>query len=139
MGQALDAYRQWAATNWPNQFDDRDAAIVAERQHRRDMRPGPRVGDFIRMPDGTLRRFTYAYQDRIQTTDPKSRGSFYLCRTGGMTYSGSLDPSILLTKIVDTGKTRPGSCWIFHHDHPGAGRGVETTVNCRVFRHVDAS
>jgi hypothetical protein len=115
-------------------FDERDAGILAERQARRDGIAGPRVGDFVRMPDGTLRRFTYAWPDGLQTT-MQSGGTigFYLGRRGGVSYSGGLDRTIPLERIVSTDEVRVGWFWFFHHDVSGAGRGVEVKALCRVY------
>lgn len=114
-------------------FDDRDAAILAERQRARDAIAGPRVGDYVRMPDGTLRRFTYAWGDGLQTTCAGFGCSFYLCASGHASYSGGLDPTIAREHIVATDETRPGAFWFFHHDLAGAGRGVDVTAPCRVY------
>ena len=113
------------------EFDERDAAIVAARVEALNAHEGPRVGDFVHMPDGTLRRFTYDWDDRIQTTDPvfPSRG-FYL-GNGYVSYSGALDPSIPKDQLTDTGETRPGQVWVFHHDSHQRDYGVDATVDFR--------
>lgn len=130
------------------QLDERDSAILAERQAQFDSRDGPRVGDYIYMLDGTLRRFTHKWGDGLQTTyrwrDAKNRetfdpmkdacgGSFHL-GNGYVSFSGSLDDAIPLTRIEDTGETRNGPCWFFHHDWMKAHNGVQASLVCRVYR-----
>lgn len=100
------------------------------------------------MCDGSLRRFTHDWNDSLQTTAKplnsfESRkadetkvynsGSYYFYGTW-MDFSGSLDPSIRKSELEDTGKTREGACWFFHHNHVEAHNAVHTTVPCRVYR-----
>ncbi len=117
----------------PNEFDDRDCAILAKREAAWNSKPGPRVGDFVIMPDGALRRFTYNWGDGLQTTWGEEAGSFYL-DNGFASYSGGLEPSIPNERIEDTGETRPGLFWFFHHDEARAHNGVSFTIACRVFK-----
>lgn len=116
------------------QFDDRDAEILRERVALWQTRIGkPRVGDFVRMVDGELRRFTYNWGDGLQTTYGGQSGSFYF---GGnyMDYSGSLDSAVPIESIRDTGETMDGDAWFFHHGLSGAHRGVTVKVPCRVYQ-----
>lgn len=117
------------------EFDERDAALLAERQAEWDKRTGPRVGDFVRMLDGTLRRFAYDWGVSLQTTCKGYDASFYFFGSG-MSFSGSLAPSIPRASIEDTGETMEGAAWFFHHNQPGAGRGVRFLVKCRVWRQL---
>lgn len=113
-------------------FDEKDEAIRVARLAKWQARSGPRVGDFVRMPDGELRRWAYHWGDSIQPTwGPDA--SFYFTGGGGMSMSGGLDSSIALDRIRDTGETVDGGCWFFHHDSSGAHRGVTCTVPCRVY------
>ena len=53
------------------------------------------------------RRFTHNSGDGLQTTWPQhGLGSFYFSGGGG-SYSGSLDPSLPKTGLIDTGKRKP--------------------------------
>jgi hypothetical protein len=119
------------------EFDDRDAEILAQRIQQWQKVDGPRVGDFVHMPDGSLRRFTHDWGDDIQTTCGSFPGdvSFYF---GGdyMSFSGSLDPAIEKAKLTDTGETRDGKAWFFHHDWAKAHNGVSVMVPCRVYRYA---
>ena len=127
------------------QFDERDCAIRAERIAMRESREGPRVGDFIEMLDGTLRRFTHKWNDGLQTTYIWQTGadkgkpadaSFHLSADGSLSFSGSLDSSIPFASIEPTGETRDGAVWFFHHGEMKAHNGVHTTVPCRVYRQI---
>lgn len=117
--------------------DETDKAIFEQRAAARDRREGPRVGDFIDYSDGTVRRISYVWDGeympdgiaRYQTTDG---GSFFL-GSDFMDYSGSLYPGVRASALRATGKTRPGSCWIFHHDYMTAHNGVDGEVACRVY------
>lgn len=118
-------------------FDEKDAAILAERQAAFDTRKGPRVGDFIVMPDKTLRRFTHDWGESIQTTcKPHEFGpeSFYITEDGFASYSGALDPAIDKKLIIETESTKDGYFWFFHHNHVQAHNGVHATMPCRVYR-----
>lgn len=122
-------------------FDAVDAQILAIRERAFNEMPGPRVGDFLRVPEGVL-RFTHDWGDAIQTTVRPSHpcngdGSFYLAE-GNVSFSGSLDSSISKELLRDTGETLEGSFWFFHHDFWGAGNGVYFRIPCRVFELTSA-
>lgn len=116
------------------QFDAIDASILAERVSAWNERTGPRVGDFVVMPDKTALRFTHDWGNDIQTTWKKTSGdaSFYFSK-GCMSFSGSLDSAIPKADLIDTGETREGSAWFFHHNESRAHNGVYFAVPCRVF------
>ena len=118
-------------------FDQTDKEILKKSVALWDAREGIRVGDFVEMPDGSLRRFTHDWGDGIQTTSGFQPGdqSFYFS-DGYMDFSGSLDPCILKTKIVDTGKMIDGNVWFFHHGQVQAHNGVHAQVPCRVYEVV---
>jgi hypothetical protein len=116
-------------------FDDKDEVLKQRREVLWNSRPGPRVGDFVIMPgEEEPRRFTHDWDDTIQTTTPRfGLGSFYFDRDGYADYSGALDPSIPKADLKDTGRTKDGQFWFFHHDSARAHNGVYFTVPCRVF------
>jgi hypothetical protein len=89
------------------------------------------------MPDGTELRFTHDWGDSIQTTCAKLSGdtSFYLAPEGHLSFSGSLDPAISKSKIFDTGETKLGWVWFFHHGESRAHNGVYAEIRCRVYRY----
>jgi len=123
-------------------FDDKDAAILAERIAAWKNQAGPRVGDYCKLLDGTLRRFTHDWGDSLQTTVGGSHpcagdSSFYF---GGayMSFSGSLDSAIDKRAFRETAEQMGGGAWFFHHDHACAHNGVHVKVPCRVFEQVAA-
>jgi hypothetical protein len=118
--------------------DEKDQAIRTKTIAAWLARPGVRVGDFVKMLDGTLRRFTHDWGDDIQTTSYKVSGgdgdaSFYVGAGGFASYSGGLDPAISKDRLVETGETRFGNFWFFHHGFSGAGRGRIFEMPCRVY------
>jgi hypothetical protein len=108
----------------------RIAAAYGAKQDR------PRVGDFIRIPGRGLHRFCFAHEFGMQTTPG---GSFYVGTCGGVDYSGSLDRCKLYERFKPTGETIKGRFWFFSHNRPGAGRGVDIFLDCRVYDLVDFS
>jgi len=130
------------ALNHDIEPDDRDAGILETLAGAWAKREGPRVGDFIQMLDGSLRRFTYDWGDGLQTTLTSHPvhgtygGSFYFGH-GAMSYSGGLDHEIPNESIQPTGEAREGRAWFFHHGHPGAHRGVGCKTPCRVFTQTE--
>lgn len=124
-----------------NKLDNEDLKIQTYRNQQRAKISGPRVGDYIKMLDGSLRRFTHDWGDGLQTTVGQNHPcngdeSFYLCDNGALSFSGSLDPSIDLSKIADTGKTKIGNCWFFHRDYATAHNGVHAEVDCRIYKQT---
>jgi hypothetical protein len=126
-------------------LDERDEQIRQERIKLWNTRGGPRVGDFVKMPDGSTRRFTFDWSGHagdggMQTTSGFQPGdqSFHFGSEGYMSYSGSLDPSIPVKDLHDTGEVKDGSCWFFHHGSVEAHNGVYTTVPCRVYEYKPA-
>lgn len=119
-------------------FDEQDSAILAERQARRDALSArttwPLVGDLIDMGDGTFCRVTYVWDCGQDSADYGVQlgkgGTFYLCEGGGMSYSGSLDPSIPARRFVPAG-TGLAAAWFFHHDWIGAHCGVDFLMTVR--------
>jgi hypothetical protein len=117
-------------------FDARDAELLDERQAAWEKRGEPRVGDFVTMPDGELRRFTHDWgaEHGIQTTWKGESGSFYLSGNGYASYSGGLEPAIPFSRIKPTDEVRDGWFWFFHHNDQRAHNGVHVTLPCRVYR-----
>ncbi len=115
-------------------FDERDALLLADKIKAREAIDGPRIGDYIKMLDGSLRRFTHDWCDSIQTTALNHDGSFFL-GLGYASFSGSLDPGVERPRIERVpGEVLSGRFWFFHHDSSGAARGVNCEITCRVFR-----
>jgi len=119
-------------------MDEKDSLILSMRRSQWNQIEGPRVGDFIEMKDGTMRRFTYHWGDGIQVTSTISHGRFYL-GDGFASYSGGLDPSIPLDKIEPHPKLKSklGEFWFFHHNTREAHNGVNVSIFCRVFKEKE--
>lgn len=123
------------------EFDEKDEQLRQARIEARQALRGPLVGDFVRFPDGSLRRFTYDWSDHVgegglQTTCAGNIDeSFYLGASGHMSYSGSLDPILSSDKLTDTGEVKDGRCWFFHRDYSIAHSAVHMTVPCRVYAY----
>jgi hypothetical protein len=121
------------------ELDDRNQQILAERKFQWNLRDdalhGPRVGDHVIHADGSEGRFTHDWDDDIQTSGRSqySNGTFYLNRDGYASYSGGLDPAIPKNTLEFIG-IRDGTFWFFDHDRPGAGRGINVWMPCRVYR-----
>jgi hypothetical protein len=147
----------------PPEFDEKDRELLKVRMDKRKARQEesgqPEVGDFILVPcEGTdeleTLRFTHEWGDGLQTTCRKGHPcsndqSFYIDRDGECSFSGSLDRSLERSKIkkseftsVDGKKEvliqdlKYGNVWFFHHDWPGAGCGVYTRAEFRVWRYT---
>ena len=116
-------------------LDARDTMIAAEIAAAWDARKGvlPRVGDFVRMPNGHMRRCAHGWggpEGGMQTCDG---GSFSITKSGGASMSGSLYGLQLWEYFQPTTETRPGRFWFFSHGLAGAGRGVDVWLPCAVF------
>jgi hypothetical protein len=111
-------------------LDERDRALVASRMAARQRHSGPQEGDFVRFPDGVLRRISYLWPDGAQTSDG---GRFHLCESGACSFSGSLYLPVPLCSLRPTSERRLGWAWIFHHDQWRADNGVEFRVAFPVF------
>lgn len=112
-------------------FDERDAAILARNMASFDAVDGPRVGDFVRHSCGTLRRFSHAWDDAIQTADERG-GSFYL-GDGYTSFSGSLYRGVPRDSLTPTDEKRQGRVWFFHHGFAQAHSGVDAYPEFRVW------
>ena len=118
-------------------FDEQDAQIVLARAALREQRQGPRVGDFVLMPDGHMHRLTYDWGDSIQTTTKGfGEGSHYLSACGGVSYSGALDEALPKDCLEELPEPVMGNFWIFHRDVHTAHNGVTFSIPCRVYRYT---
>ena len=113
-------------------LDARNAEIAARAQAARDNFTGrPRLGDFVIMPSGKVERCCAAWDDGMQTTEG---GSWHVSTSGTCSFSGGLNASQLWESFKPTEETRLGRFWFFSHGQPGAGRGVDVFLPCRVYR-----
>ncbi len=139
IGQRVHVHKE--GTTMKPEFDSVDAEILAVREKSFNEMSGPRVGDFLRTPEGFL-RFTHDWGESIQTTVRPTHpcngdASFYLS-DGNVSFSGSLDSSIDKKLLKDTGEKQDGSFWFFHHNAFEAHNGVYFRIPCRVFEMVQA-
>ena len=112
--------------------DDRDQKIAEERIKSFNAREGPRVGDFVILPDGHYQRFAHEWPDQMQTCDC---GSFHLGE-GYVSMSGSLDPGYKKDKLELTGEIHIGRFWFFHHGYMTAHNGIGLEMTCRTYRVI---
>jgi len=118
-------------------LDQRDRDILRKRVKLLNKRKGPRVGDYLRLPDGKITRITYIWSN--------SDGSPYSIQAGGgnygyylgdgyVSYSGGLDPGFKMSKYtIKRSGTKPGHVWFFHNDWREADNSVNAVVRFRVF------
>lgn len=115
-------------------FDSRDAELRTQGLAIWQNVPGSRVGDFVEFPCATLARISTMTTTHFQVAEPRFGASFYWA-WWYCSFSGG-HKAVLYPRagLEDTGTTRDGDAWVFHHDSPGAHRGVSCTIPCRVFR-----
>lgn len=86
------------------------------------------------LKDGSLHHISTTTSRGFQLSDPRFGASFHWC-WWYCSYSGGhqmmLHPFALLE---DTGETRDGHVWVFHHDIAGANRAVTCTIPFRIYR-----
>lgn len=115
----------------PTTLNATDTKILARKLALLEAVEGPRVGDFVVFESHPRRprRVSEFWFGGAQTSDG---GSFHLGE-GSLSFSGGLAPAVPLESLTLTEHTRTGSCWFFHHDSPGAGRGITVYVPFRVY------
>lgn len=118
----------------PDEFDRGIMSVLLEvwNSHYTHSPDHPRVGDYIITPEGQYVRAAYIWPDQTQTCEA---GSFHL-GIGGASMSGGLDHGYKTERLVNTGETKEGSFWFFHHRHQQAHNGVGLTCACRVFKVI---
>lgn len=108
-------------------------SILAERINVFDAISGPRVGDWLDFGDGHIVRIAHHWGDSVQPACGNGdTGSFYL-GSGFLSYSGSLEPGIDVTRLSSTGNSRSGNVWFFDRDYHRAGGAVYFPAQFRVF------
>jgi len=113
--------------------DEKDLKIATDRIKAYNKRRGPRVGDFIIMPDGSYQRFSYKWPEGLQTSNG---GSYFLGSSGYASMSGSLNRTVPNKQIKPTPERKEGPFWFFHHDMATAHNAVGVRALCRVYRHT---
>lgn len=105
--------------------------IIKEIAETRNQRNDILVGDYLRMPDGSESRVTYNWDNDVQ--DGGGSSSFFLCKSGDASYSGSLNGSKPLNKIKPTGETKKALFWIFSRNSAGGNRGFYFYINVKIW------
>lgn len=140
----LDEFRELNAHFYnphkAEQYSENDFDLLATRINKLNNHEGPRVGDFVIMPDDNVLRFTHHWPgpdyDELQTTVPGCGDqSFYLSKNGVCDFSGSLADALPATALEDTFENRPGRIWFFHDDYARAHNSVHATIPFRVYRY----
>jgi len=115
-------------------FDEKDQEILDRRRARYDEILGPRMGDWVTYDDGTWRRISYIWREDAEPVDIQtSKGGAWYLGDGYVSMSGSLFGSTPAHTLTDTGQTRPGNVWFFHHDWAERDGGVNASMPFRVF------
>lgn len=109
-----------------------NSLILQQRLQRFNEKPGPRVGDYLKLDNWNYTRFTHEWPDTIQTGG--MGGSYYLSESGFLSYSGSCDPGVPKDCLELTEETKPGAVWFFSEDHHRAHNSVTFVVPLRVYR-----
>src|SRR5215469_2132935 len=123
------------------ELDADNLRILKERQAKREQHPDARAGDFVRMTDGTLRRFSGRNPTTLSSYDGHGRRhtsrqgcqlasgdpSFFLKEDGTASFSGGND-FLERLDIRDTGEQMVGQFWFFHHNKAAAGATIEVML-----------
>lgn len=117
-----------------NDREKENKGLLKERLEKWDKIKTIRVGDYLLLKgEETLRRVAHDYGDAVQPST--GNGSLYF-GDGYMEYSGGLDGLIKNENLALTDEIKEGDCWFFDKNIPGAGRGIQFTVPCRVWKEV---
>ncbi len=115
-------------------LDDQDREILRRNFNALEEIAGPRVGDFVRFADGTLRQISHDWDEYgVQTSDG---GSWYL-EEGYVSFSGGLYGCTPTEALTLTRERREGNVWFFHHNYRTAGGGVHAWVPFRVYESTE--
>jgi hypothetical protein len=114
----------------------KNAQILKDRTDRFNSHQGPRVGDFIKMLDGSLQRFAHKWDDGLQTSDGRFGWSFHMFSDGFANFSGGLNPTVQFENIKQTDEVIDGAFWFFSNNEVRAHNGINVKIPCRVFEQV---
>jgi hypothetical protein len=119
---------------------DRNPQILAQRQAEYNKIEGPRLGDFLQLPDGTVTRLAIDCEPfgptHKQFQTGHARGSFYFSG-GSVSYSGTLDLGVMIEKAeleLVPDQSMNGEVWIFDQGEVGPHRSVYFPIPFRVFK-----
>lgn len=111
---------------------NKNIKIINKIADNRKLLKGILVGDYLKMPDGSISRITHCHNNSVQ--DGGGSGSFHLCSSGYGSYSGSLNHPKDRNKIMDTGKFKKALFWIFSENWVGAHRSFYFYLNVRLWK-----
>lgn len=115
-------------------FDARDAELREQGLAIWNDILGPRIGDYVQFPGGDLARISLITAEHFQVAEPRFGASYYWA-WWYCSFSGGHRAALYQQAFLqDTGDIRDGNVWVFHHDHPGAHRGVGCVIPCRIYR-----
>lgn len=123
--------------------DTRDHQIIERRRQSYESLPDgkPRVGEHVRMLDGSMQRISHIWDwgddNEFPPSAQTSEGGSWYFGDGYASFSGSLNPCIPFTSLRFTGGRQGGEFWIFHHDHWQAHNGVTFTIPVRVWEVIE--
>jgi hypothetical protein len=106
--------------------------IVNELIEARNKRTDILVGDFLRMPDGSMSRVTYCHDGGVQ--DGGGSSSFFLFPSGQASYSGGLDGCKPFDKIKPTNETKPALFWTWSKGWAGANRSFHFYTDVKIWQ-----
>jgi hypothetical protein len=120
-----------------NPISETNLKILKERFERFEKRTGPRIGDYLILPNGCKRRFTHDWGAEIQITLWGICGSFYLSHGGGVSFSGGLDSGLSVEKMVKTEEVQMGKFWFFANNEVRAHNSIDVLMPCAVWQYTD--
>lgn len=95
---------------------------------------GPRVGDYVELPNGDLRRICVTHFDGdAQMTPSETSGSFNI-DGGACDYSGTCGDVFKLIELRFLHRYKLGSVWFFKDGMPTAHSGIDAEVPMRIYR-----
>jgi hypothetical protein len=112
-----------------DKYPEINAKLLAKKVAEFDKIDGPRVGDFLRFPNGECCRIAKIDDEAFQL----GNGGFFLYGKGGCEYSGGLYAVHPTGSLRPTGETKSGAIWFFNKDEPAENNGVDFSIEFRVF------
>lgn len=116
---------------------DNNQIILQNRVEAFNKIQGARVGDYLKLPYGIYTRFTHDWGDSLQTGGGSN--SYYLSKSGFLSYSGGLDSGISRKDIRLTNETKKGFIWFFNNDDARAHNGINFEIDFRVFEPIEGA
>lgn len=115
-------------------LDATAAGILREAVASLDEIPGPRLGDFVRFEDGSLKRITVWRDGHMQAGAPENAG-FFLWRGGFTEVVGFCGDQIDPARLQRLDESMDGKVWTFRNGDVQPGGRVDTKVPFRVYSY----